>query len=204
MRIDHFRGFEGFYSIPYGDTTAEYGEWRKGPGIELFDAVKRELGDLPIIAEDLGFLTEDVLVMLEKSGFPGMKVLEFAFDPREESNYLPHTYSSNSVVYAGTHDNNTIKGWFEELDKATLDFCKKYLDAEDDLVWKMIKTVLASVSDTAVIQMQDYLGLGGEARMNTPSTLGGNWQWRMSKRDATKKLAARIADMTRTYGRCER
>lgn len=204
VRIDHFRGFEGFYSIPYGDTTAEYGEWRKGPGIELFDAVKNELGDLPIIAEDLGFLTEDVLVMLEQSGFPGMKVLEFAFDPREESNYLPHTYSSNSVVYAGTHDNNTIKGWFEELDEATLDFCKKYLDAEDDLVWKMIKTVLASVSDTAVIQMQDYLGLGGEARMNTPSTLGGNWQWRMSKRDATKKLAARIADMTRTYGRCER
>lgn len=204
VRIDHFRGFESFYSIPYGDKTAENGQWCKGPGIDLFNAIRQELGDLPIIAEDLGFLTEDVHKLLEQSGFPGMKVLEFAFDPREESNYLPHTYSSNSVVYTGTHDNDTIKGWLSELDKATHDFCKKYLDSEDYLVWRMIKTAMASVSDTAIIQMQDYLELGSEARMNIPSTLGGNWQWRMGKRDATKKLAAKIADITRTYGRCER
>lgn len=204
VRIDHFRGFEGYYSIPYSDKTAENGEWLKGPGMDLFNAVKEALGELPIIAEDLGFLTEDVHKMLKESGFPGMKVLEFAFDPREESNYLPYTYTSNSVVYVGTHDNNTILGWIEELDKDTLDFCKKYLDTEDDILWKLIKAAMASVSDTAIIQMQDYLELGSEGRMNTPSILGGNWQWRMGKRNATKKLAAKIADITRTYGRCER
>ncbi len=204
VRIDHFRGFEGYYAIPYGDETAQNGEWRKGPGIELFEAAQKALGNLPVIAEDLGFLTEDVHKMLKASGYPGMKVLEFAFDPREESNYLPYTYDSNSVVYVGTHDNNTIKGWIKELDKDTLNFCKKFLDTEDDIVWKLIKTAMASVSDTAVIQMQDYLELGEEARMNVPSTLGFNWQWRMSKRAATKKLAEKIADITRTYGRCER
>ena len=204
VRIDHFRGFESYYSVPYGEKTAERGQWLKGPGMELFGAVKNALGDLPIIAEDLGFLTEDVHNLLRNSGFPGMKVLEFAFDPREESNYLPHTYTQNSVVYVGTHDNDTILGWLKELDRDTVDFCKKYLDTEDDIVWRMIKTAMASVSDTAVIQMQDYLELGSEARMNIPSTLGGNWQWRMGKRDATKKLAKKIADITRTYGRCER
>ena len=204
VRIDHFRGFEGYYSIPYGHETAENGKWLKGPGLDLFNAVKNELGDLPIIAEDLGFLTEDVHKLLKNSGFPGMKVLEFAFDPREESNYLPHTYTQNSVVYVGTHDNNTVNGWIKELDKDTLAFCKKYLNADDDLVWKLIKTAMASVSETAIIQMQDYLELGEEARMNIPSISGGNWQWRMNKKALTKKLAEKIADITRTYGRCER
>lgn len=204
VRIDHFRGFEGYYSIPYGNKTAENGEWLKGPGMKLFNAVKDKLGDLPIIAEDLGFLTDDVKALLAQTHFPGMKVLQFAFDPREESNYLPYAYTKNSVVYAGTHDNNTILGWTDEIDASTLEFCKKYLDTEDDVVWKMIKAAMASVSDTAVIQMQDYLCLGAEARMNIPSTLGGNWQWRMGKRDATAKLAAKIADITRTYGRCGR
>ena len=168
------------------------------------NSVKNELGDLPIIAEDLGFLTEDVHKLLRDSGFPGMKVLEFAFDPREESNYLPYTYNSNSVVYVGTHDNNTVLGWIDELDEDTLEFCKKYIDSEDDIVWKLIKTAMASVSDTAIIQMQDYLELGSEARMNTPSVLGGNWQWRMGKNDLTDKLAKKIADITCTYGRSER
>ena len=204
VRVDHFRGFDEYYSIPYGDKTAENGQWLKGPGIELFNAVKNELGDLPIIAEDLGFLTEDVHKLLRDSGFPGMKVLEFAFDPREESNYLPYTYNSNSVVYVGTHDNNTVLGWIDELDEDTLEFCKKYIDSEDDIVWKLIKTAMASVSDTAIIQMQDYLELGSEARMNTPSVLGGNWQWRMGKNDLTDKLAKKIADITCTYGRYER
>lgn len=204
VRIDHFRGFDGYYAIPYGHETAEHGEWRKGPGMDLFNAVSQELGSLPIIAEDLGFLTEAVHKLLKDSGFPGMKVLEFAFDPREESNYLPHTYTKNSVVYVGTHDNNTTLGWIDELDKPTLDFCKKYLDTDSDILWRMIKTAMSSVSDTAVIQMQDYLELGSEARMNIPSTLGGNWQWRMTKRDTTKKLAEKIADITRTYGRCVR
>lgn len=204
VRIDHFRGFEGYYSIPYGDKTAENGHWLKGPGMELFNAVKNELGDLPIIAEDLGFLTEDVHKLLRDSGFPGMKVLEFAFDPREESNYLPYTYMSNSVVYVGTHDNNTVLGWIDEIDEDTLEFCKKYIEADNDIVWKLIKTAMGSVSDTAIIQMQDYLELGSESRMNTPSVLGGNWQWRMGKEGLTDKLAKKIADVTRTYGRCER
>ncbi len=203
VRIDHFRGFEGYYAIPYGDETAENGEWRKGPGMELFDAVEKSLGKLPIIAEDLGFLTEDVHKLLAASGFPGMKVLEFAFDPREESNYLPYTYTKNSVVYTGTHDNSTISGWLESSEADTVNFCKKFINSED-VVWGMIKTAMASVSDTAIIQMQDYLELGDEARMNVPSTLGFNWKWRMRKRDATKKLAEKIADITRTYGRCPR
>ena len=174
--------------------------------MDLFNAVENELGTLPIIAEDLGFLTDDVHKLLHDSGFPGMKVLEFAFDPREPSNYLPHTYSYNSVVYIGTHDNDTIKGWLGELDRDTIDFCKKYLDIEkdEDIPWKLIKTALATVSDTAIIQMQDYLELGSEARMNIPSTLGNNWKWRMSKKDASKKLAKKIAEISSIYARCER
>ena len=135
-----------------------------------------------------------------------MKVLEFAFDPREPSNYLPHTYAYNSVVYIGTHDNDTILGWLGDLDRATIEFCKKYIDAEkdEDIPKKLIRAALASVSDTAVIQMQDWLGLGSEARMNIPSTLGNNWKWRMSKNAATKKLAKEIAEISSIYARCER
>lgn len=208
VRIDHFRGFDGYYSIPYGDKTAEHGCWREGPGIEFFRFIESRLGKLPIIAEDLGFLTPSVLQMLSDSGFPGMKVLEFAFDPREESNYLPYNYDKNCVVYIGTHDNDTILGWAKDMDKETIAFCRKYLDLEESsdsaLVWKFIKTAFACVGDTVIIQMQDYLELGSEARMNIPSTLGGNWEWRADKRDFTKTLAKKIADITRTYGRCPR
>lgn len=208
VRIDHFRGFDGYYSIPYGDKTAEHGHWCQGPGIEFFRSIESKLGKLPIIAEDLGFLTPSVLKMLSDSGFPGMKVLEFAFDPREESNYLPYNYDKNCVVYVGTHDNDTIIGWAKDMDKETMNFCKKFLDLESDsdhdLVWKFIKTAFACVGDTVIIQMQDYLELGSEARMNIPSTLGGNWEWRAGKRAFTKQLARQIADITRTYGRCRR
>lgn len=210
VRIDHFRGFDGYYAIPYGDKTAENGEWRKGPGIEFFRFVSERLGKLPIIAEDLGFLTPSVLQMLDESGFPGMKVLEFAFDPREESNYLPYNYDKNCVVYIGTHDNNTIIGWADEMDEDTLDFCYKFLDlptkpTKSQLVRKFINTAFACVGNTVIIQMQDYLELGEEARMNIPSTSSGNWQWRAKSPNVfTKKLAERIADITRTYGRCER
>ena len=210
VRIDHFRGFDGYYAIPYGDETAENGEWRDGPGTEFFRFVSSRLGKLPIIAEDLGFLTPSVLQMLSESGFPGMKVLEFAFDPREESNYLPYNYDKNCVVYVGTHDNNTIKGWAKEMDKETMTFCRKFLDlsekaSDSQLIWKFIKTAFACVGDTVIIQMQDYLELGEEARMNVPSTGSGNWQWRAkSEKVFTKKLAEKIADITATYGRCER
>ena len=209
VRIDHFRGFDGYYTIPYGEKTAENGEWKTGPGIEFFRFIESRLGKLPIIAEDLGFLTPSVLQMLSDSGFPGMKVLEFAFDPREESNYLPYTYDKNCAVYIGTHDNATIKGWTEEIDEDTLEFCKKFInysgkDCGSEFIWTFIKTAFACVGDTLVIQMQDYLELGADARMNTPSTSSGNWQWRMKKGAYTKELAAKIADITRTYGRCMR
>jgi 4-alpha-glucanotransferase len=210
VRIDHFRGFEGYYAIPYGDETAEHGEWRKGPGIDFFKFISDKIGELPIIAEDLGFLTPSVLQMLEESGFPGMKVLEFAFDPNEPSSYLPYNYDKNCVVYIGTHDNDTIIGWSKETDKETMSFCRKYLDvseraSDSTLVWKLIKTAFACVSDTVIIQMQDYLELGSEARMNIPSVPAGNWQWRAeSGKVFTKRLAAKIADITRTYGRCGR
>lgn len=208
VRIDHFRGFDGYYAIPYGDKTAENGEWREGPGIEFFRFIESRLGKMPIIAEDLGFLTPSVLQMLSESGFPGMKVLEFAFDPREESNYLPYNYDKNCVVYIGTHDNDTIIGWAKDMDKETMDFCRKFLDieggSEHDFVWKFIKTAFACVGDTVIIQMQDYLELDSQARMNIPSTLGGNWEWRAEKKAFTKTLAKKIADITRTYGRCER
>lgn len=206
VRIDHFRGFDGYYSIPYGDETAENGEWKKGPGIEFFRFIEKKIGKLNIIAEDLGFLTESVHRMLKESGFPGMKVLEFAFDPSGKSNYLPYNYDKNSVVYVGTHDNNTILGWLDEMDKSTVEFCKKYLDAPNAkgtaLAWKLIKTAFASVSDTVIIQMQDYLELGKEGRMNTPSTIGENWKWRMKKGALTKRLAKKIEDITVLYGRC--
>ncbi len=208
VRIDHFRGFDEFYAIPYGDETAENGQWKTGPGIEFFRFIGEKLGELPIIAEDLGFLTPSVYQLLEDSGFPGMKVLEFAFDPREESNYLPYTYDKNCAVYIGTHDNATIKGWVEEIDEDTLNFCKKFLNysgkADSKFIWAFINAAFACVGDTLIIQMQDYLELGAEARMNMPSVAAGNWQWRMKKGAATKKLAAKIADITRTYGRCPR
>ena len=208
VRIDHFRGFDGYYAIPYGDKTAEHGEWREGPGIEFFRFIESRMGKMPIIAEDLGFLTPSVLQMLSESGFPGMKVLEFAFDPREESNYLPYNYDKNCVVYIGTHDNDTIIGWANDMDKETMDFCRKFLDIDGkddhDLVWKFIKTAFACVGDTVIIQMQDYLELDSQARMNIPSTLGGNWEWRAERKAFTKALAKKIAEITRTYGRCER
>ena len=147
VRIDHFRGFDGYYAIPYGDKTAENGEWKKGPGIEFFRFVESRLGRLPIIAEDLGFLTSSVLQMLSDSGFPGMKVLEFAFDPREPSNYLPYNYEKNCAVYIGTHDNAPIKGWVEELDDETIRFCKKFLNYEcgdmDGFIRTFIRTAFA-------------------------------------------------------------
>ena len=208
VRIDHFRGFDGYYAIPYGDETAVNGEWQKGPGTEFFRFVEARLGKLPIIAEDLGYLTASVKEMLKDSGFPGMKVLEFAFDPREESNYLPYNYDRNCAVYIGTHDNAPVMGWAEEMDAETIAFCRKFLNCEKgsdkQFVDAFIKAAFACVGDTVIIQMQDYLGLGSGARMNTPSTASGNWQWRMKKGAFGKPLAKRIADITRTYGRCPR
>ena len=206
VRIDHFRAFDAYYSIPAGAKTAEHGEWKPGPGGELFEIMKAKLGDRQVIAEDLGFLTPSVLELVRRTGYPGMKVLQFAFDSREESDYLPHNYAANSVVYTGTHDNDTTLGWYRILEKGDKAFCRRYLHlegcTENEAVWEIIRAAQASVSELAVIPMQDYLGLGSKARINTPSTLGGNWTWRMKKGAFTKDLAKKIRKQTALYGRC--
>lgn len=206
VRVDHFRGFDEYFSVPYGDDSAAGGHWKKGPGIGLFRTMKETLGEAPIIAEDLGFLTDTVVQLVEESGYPGMKVLEFAFDSREASNYLPYTYSRNCVAYTGTHDNQTIVGWFQSLPREDYDHAVRYLDLsledEKQIHWKMIRTVLQSVADTAVIPIQDYLGLDDSARINVPSKLGGNWSWRMKEGALTKELQNKIYELTKLYGRC--
>lgn len=202
-RIDHFRGFESFYAIPYGNETAEIGEWLPGPSMKLFKAIKAELGNVRLVAEDLGFLTDDVRKMLKESGFPGMNVLEFAFGG-DNSSYLPHNYVKNSVTYIGTHDNDTAVGWYDSSDKATRKMAKKYmaLRKKEGVAWGMIRTAYASVSDLVIIQMQDLLELGSEARMNIPSTIGnGNWAWRLSGDELTKKLSKKILEYSKRYFR---
>ena len=204
VRIDHFRGFEAYYTIPYGDKTAKNGSWMTGPNLDLFDAMKEEFGeDLPIIAEDLGFLTEEVYEMLRKSGFPGMKVMQFAFDGKPTNEYLPHNHVKNCVVYTGTHDNDTIMGWLESSKEKTVKQAKQYMHATDaeGFNWTMIRTALMSVADTVIIMMHDLIGLGSEARINMPSTVGGNWQWRIDKVCINDWLAKLMLDTTAPYGR---
>ena len=203
VRIDHFRGFDEYWAIPYGDPTAEFGRWEKGPGYALFEAMKKALGNREVIAEDLGFLTPSVLKLVKKTGYPGMKVLQFDFDFREESDYLPHNYTHNCVVYTGTHDNDTVMGWIPAMSRKDLAFAKKYIGVKrtSDICSNLIRMAYASVADTAIIPIQDYLELGSEARINTPSTLGGNWEWRMSAQDCTSQLAARMLELATVYGR---
>ena len=197
--------FDEYYAIPYGDKTAERGKWEKGPGMDLFHTLDKKIKDLRVIAEDLGFLTESVLEMLKESGYPGMKVLEFAFDSREPSNYLPHNYDKNCVVYTGTHDNETLAGWYRELKKEDKKFALRYMGRKklsiNEAVWEIIRLAQSSVADTCIIPIQDYLCLGNEARINHPSTLGGNWIWRLHKDEISKKLVKKIRRMTELYCR---
>ncbi len=195
VRIDHFRGFDEYYNIPYGDPTAENGKWMPGPGYDLFRTMKEKLGDRAVIAEDLGFLTDSVIQLIKDTGYPGMKILQFAFDSREESDYLPKNYTPNCVVYTGTHDNDTVVGWYNTIEGPDKEFAKRFVgitEDESDLHWKFIRTAMASVADLAVIPIQDYLGLGTEARMNVPSTLGTNWKWRLKNGACTDELANRM------------
>ena len=205
VRIDHFRGFDEYYAIPYGDKTAERGKWEKGPGMNLFHTLDKKIKDLRVIAEDLGFLTESVLEMLKESGYPGMKVLQFAFDGSEDSSYLPYKYDHNCVVYTGTHDNETTKGWLENLQGHDLKFVREYINCYEqpvnDCVWALIRTALSSVADLAVIPIQDYLCLGNEARMNAPSTLGDNWKWRLTANQISETTLYHMREVTRIYGR---
>ncbi|MCI7735223.1 MAG: 4-alpha-glucanotransferase [Dysosmobacter sp.] len=203
LRIDHFRGLESYWAVPYGETTAKIGRWVKGPGMDLIGVLTEKFPNIQFIAEDLGYLTPEVRQLLEDSGLPGMKVLEFAFDSREAANYLPHTYPRHCVCYAGTHDNATLMGWKDEAAPADIAMARQYLGLNDEegFHWGVLRGGQSSVADLFVAQMQDYLGLGSEARMNTPGILGGNWQWRMLSGQITDALTARIAGMARLYGR---
>lgn len=203
IRIDHFRGLESYWAVPYGDTDAKNGRWVKGPGMKLVSVLKNWFPEVSFIAEDLGFLTPEVHQLLQDSGFPGMKVLEFAFDSREPSNYLPHTYPSHCVCYIGTHDNETVMAWKEAAAEEDIAMAVKYLGLHDEegFHWGVIRGGMSSVAELFVTQMQDFLGLGVEARMNTPSTLGTNWKWRLAEGQITEELTSKIAEMTRLYGR---
>lgn len=205
LRIDHFRGFESYFAIPYGDTTARNGHWKKGPGMDLWRSVEWAIGHQNIIAEDLGFLTEPVRQMLKESGFPGMKVLEFAFDSRDAScnDYLPHNYINNCVAYVGTHDNEVINGWMKNARAEDIAYAKKYLRLDDpnNYHWHMMQALWSSVADLTVVQAQDLLGLDADSRMNQPSTVGNNWKWRALPDSFCDDLAEKLHDMMETYSR---
>ncbi len=204
IRIDHFRGFASYFSIPAEDEDATGGKWVKGPGYDFFRTMKRELGEVDIIAEDLGFLTEDVYELMDQCGYPGMKVLQFAFGCDDGQNlYLPHNFTPHSVVYTGTHDNNTSLGWYAECEPWERDHATAYLhlDEEEGIGWGMIRGAMGSVSELAIVPMQDILELGTEARMNRPSTLGGNWCWRMRPDQNDAAVAEKWSTMNRRFAR---
>lgn len=202
LRIDHFIGFVNYFSIPANDKTARNGTWKKAPGEKLFKLIKAKLGDLDIIAEDLGVITDEVVALLNKTKFPGMKLLQFAFDSRETSNYLPHFYDQNTIAYTGTHDNETSKQWFNELPREDLNYALEYINSNlDDAVNALVKETLKTVSKIAIIPMQDYLELGKEARMNRPSTLGGNWDWRLKENEITQEIIDKVTKYTKITSR---
>ena len=212
-RVDHFRGFAACWEIPGGDKTAERGQWVEAPGKELFTAIRKTLGELPIIAEDLGVITPDVVALREEFGFPGMRILQFGFGSDSKNIDLPHNYVPNVVAYTGTHDNDTTVGWFQsgagegstrtaEQIERERNFCMDYLNtAGKEIHWDFIRCVLASVANTAIIPLQDLLGLGTEARMNLPNSTEGNWAWRYQQGALTDKIATRLKQLSELYGR---
>ena len=208
IRIDHFRGFDEFFAVPADEDTAKNGMWEKGPGIALFDAIKSALGETEIIAEDLGYVTDSVRELVRSTGFPNMKVLEFAFDSRDSTGaaeYLPFRFGRNSVVYTGTHDNETVRGWTQNILPEELQQVKDYLDVRtgdpDEIVDKMVIMAHTSVADLSIIPLQDYLRLDNSARINHPSTQGTNWKWRVKKEQLSEELCARIRRQMKLYGR---
>jgi 4-alpha-glucanotransferase len=213
VRVDHFRGFAACWEIPGGDKTAERGRWVEAPGRELFTAIRKELGELPIIAEDLGVITPDVEALRDDFGFPGMRILQFAFTSDTKNHDLPHNYHQNVVVYTGTHDNDTTVGWFssvagegstrnEEQIQRERTFGLQYLNSDGkEIHWDFIRTVLGSVANTAVVPLQDVLGLGTDARMNLPNSTEGNWSWRFQAGALTGAIATRLSELTELYGR---
>lgn len=204
LRIDHFRAFDTYYAIPFGSKTAEHGTWEKGPGMELFNAIKNDLGDVNIIAEDLGDIFDSVKELLRDSGFPGMRVLQFGFNPESSDNdHLPHRYPENCCCYTGTHDNATVMQWYKEADERSRAMARRYLKPRmfESIYKCFIRNAYASPARLTIIPMQDVIGLGKEGRMNVPSTLGGNWNWRMKQGATTPKRAAFLKDLAETYYR---
>lgn len=203
IRIDHFRGFAAYWAVPRGETTAVNGQWLEAPGDELFSCLRETLGQLPIVAEDLGVITPDVEALRDKYGFPGMKVLQFAFDSDRANPFLPYNYNRNCVVYTGTHDNDTIVGWFEKRSFAERQRVVDYLGGicNEGIHWSMIRLALSSVANLAIFPLQDVLGLGSEAKMNTPGTPHGNWEWRFREGSLTEDVAGYLCHVTYVYGR---
>ncbi|MGI6580627.1 MAG: 4-alpha-glucanotransferase [Saccharofermentanales bacterium] len=203
VRIDHFRGFESYWSIPYGDPTARFGKWIDGPGEKLFKAMADKLGEIRVIAEDLGFMTDEVIALRKKLGFPGMSVLQFAFDPKMNSTYLPHNLKRNNVIYAGTHDNSTTHGWFNLLDEQTRSLAIDYfgLTEEEGYTKGFIRGAMNAVSNTCILTMQDLLDLDETARMNLPGSSQGNWEWRLLQDQINPEIAADLRKMTYLSGR---
>ena len=204
LRLDHFRGLESYFAIPYGEETAVNGCWKPGPGKEFIDMVGRTVPEANIIAEDLGFLTEEVRDLVEYSTYPGMKIIQYAFDEREIGDYVPYKYEANSVAYTGTHDNDTVKGWCKTASEACIRFAKEYMGIHHrkEIPRGMIRLVFQSASNLAIIPMQDWLELDSAARLNKPSTIGGiNWCWRLDKSALTQEFASEMARMTQVYGR---
>lgn len=207
LRIDHFRAFDTYYAIPFGHKTAEHGKWENGPGMELFNAIKNDLGDVNIIAEDLGDIFDSVKQLLKDSGFPGMRVLQFGFNgENNDSDHLPHNYPRGCVAYTGTHDNAPIMQWYREASPEAREMAKRYVRPHlfEGFAAACIRAVYSSPSELAVIPMQDILGLGKESRMNVPSTVGGNWKWRMQPGALTAKRAARLRELAGAYFRLNR
>jgi len=204
VRLDHFRGFAAYWAVPSDETTAINGHWETGPGAGFFQTIKDALGELPIIAEDLGHITEDVLELREQFDLPGMNVLQFAFTSDAGNPYLPHNVRHNSVIYTGTHDNDTTMGWYASREAWELKLCHDYLGPVNEPInWALMRTAYRSVADLAIVPMQDILGLGSEARMNTPGKFGDNWDWRFNLDDFTPEVQARLKELALTYGRVE-
>ena len=197
IRVDHFRGFAGYWAVPAGETTAQKGAWQTAYGKELFTSIRHTMGELPIVAEDLGIITPDVVELRDHFGFPGMKILQFAFDNGMTNPYLPHNYPRNCLVYTGTHDNDTTAGWYASLDENQRHTLRTYLQCTDaDMPWALIKAAWLSRADIAIAPMQDFLALGTPARMNTPGVASGNWQWRLDANALTHELAHKVRDIT--------
>ncbi|MGI8849004.1 MAG: 4-alpha-glucanotransferase [Pyrinomonadaceae bacterium] len=202
VRVDHFRGFAAAWEVPGTDKTAVNGNWVNVPGRELFDALKRAIGDLPFWAEDLGVITPDVENLRDLFAFPGMRILQYAFGGDPKNNYLPHNYIENCVAYTGTHDNDTVVGWFELANSVEREFCLNYLNSKgEEIHWDFIRAIWESVGDTAIVPMQDLLGLAGDARMNLPASKSGNWDWRCKVGDFSPEIAEKLRDLTEIYGR---